>query len=527
MSEILTRVCKKCEIEKSAACFGIRKFKCKDCVNEYKKGRYERRKKKFAALSEGQKYPAHNRICSTCKIEKAAEMFNRTYAGYQASCKECGSKKSKEYRWRGRVDTRQLPNSEVKSRVCTECKTEKLFKFFHKSLRGKFGLASKCKDCRGNAAKRVKIIKRLEREEAKRLIPVAIETHKICPNCQENKEIEMFPLDKRSSKYGRKCRECVKKDRANKKEALKAKAETLFKAQQENHAPIKCKKCGVEKDVSLFDYNYKKPYPNCYDKCKECLEKYKITRNKRKKELLLLKQETQLPPPASKICSKCNLERDISLFLGHKLGVPYYRTDCKICKSEAGRIYRLENREKILAKSRAYHLKNQEKINEKQRQFRINNKERLSIKNREYRIKGRARIAAWHRDRKKKDVKFRLLCNLRNRIYCAIKGFSKSAKTIELLGCSVEFLKSHLEFQFDTKMSWDNYGLDGWSVDHIAACTTFDLSKEEGQKKCFHYSNLAPRWTTTGIAQSYGSNQIGNVEKSNKIIGVDMSEQLL
>lgn len=527
MSRILTKICKKCGTEKNAACFGIRKFKCKDCVNEYKKGRYERRKNKFAALSEEEKYPGHNRICSTCKIEKAAEMFNQTCVGYQASCKECGSKKSKEYRWRGRIDTRHLPKSEVKIKVCTECKTEKLFEFFHKSLRGKFGLASKCKDCRGNAAKRVKIIKRLEREEAKRLIPVVIETHKICPNCQENKEIEMFPLDKRSLKYGRKCKECIKKGRANKKEALKVKAEALFKAQQENHAPIKCKKCGVEKDVSLFDYNYKKLYPNCYGKCKECSEKYKIARHERKMELFLLKQGLQSPHPASKICSKCNLERDISLFLGHKLGSPYYRSDCKICRSEAWQIYRLENREKILAKSRSYHSKNQEKINEKNRQFRIKNKERLSIKNREYRIKGRARIAAWHRNRRKTNLEFKILCNLRNRAYCALKGFSKSAKTLELLGCSVEFLRKHLESQFEPKMSWDNYGLNGWSVDHIAACATFDLSKEEEQKKCFHYSNLAPRWTTTGIAQSYGSNQIGNVEKGNKIIGVDISEQLL
>ena len=40
-------------------------------------------------------------------------------------------------------------------------------------------------------------------------------------------------------------------------------------------------------------------------------------------------------------------------------------------------------------------------------------------------------------------------------------------------------------------MSWENYGTL-WDIDHIKPCASFDLSLEEEQKKCFHYSNTQP-----------------------------------
>ena len=62
---------------------------------------------------------------------------------------------------------------------------------------------------------------------------------------------------------------------------------------------------------------------------------------------------------------------------------------------------------------------------------------------------------------------------------------------MELVGCSLEFLKSHLEKQFDDKMTWDNYG-SYWSLDHIMPMASFDLSIKEEQNKCFNWMNLQP-----------------------------------
>ena len=76
----------------------------------------------------------------------------------------------------------------------------------------------------------------------------------------------------------------------------------------------------------------------------------------------------------------------------------------------------------------------------------------------------------------------------------ALNGNPKLETTMKLVGCSIDKLKQHLEKQFKKRMSWDNYGLGGWEIDHIKPCAKFDLSKPEEQRKCFHYTNLQPLW---------------------------------
>jgi len=63
---------------------------------------------------------------------------------------------------------------------------------------------------------------------------------------------------------------------------------------------------------------------------------------------------------------------------------------------------------------------------------------------------------------------------------------------MELLGCNIEFVKKYLESKFDKEMSWDNYGK--WHIDHIKPVASFDLTKLDEQKKCFHYTNIQPLW---------------------------------
>jgi hypothetical protein len=66
--------------------------------------------------------------------------------------------------------------------------------------------------------------------------------------------------------------------------------------------------------------------------------------------------------------------------------------------------------------------------------------------------------------------------------------------TKELIGCSMNELLIHLEKQFDERMTRENMGVKGWHIDHKIECWEFDLTKEEEQKKCFHYTNLQPLW---------------------------------
>ena len=71
-------------------------------------------------------------------------------------------------------------------------------------------------------------------------------------------------------------------------------------------------------------------------------------------------------------------------------------------------------------------------------------------------------------------------------------GRSKdSINTAQALGCSVDFLRRHIESQFTRGMTWENYG-SFWQVDHIQPCASFDHSDDEQIKKCWHFSNLQP-----------------------------------
>jgi len=152
---------------------------------------------------------------------------------------------------------------------------------------------------------------------------------------------------------------------------------------------------------------------------------------------------------------------------------------------------------------REYRKKNREKIRERQRKWAREhprpyywNESRREIQRR-YRAKHKEEIAEKRRkkfkERLKNDINFRLNWLIRGRISRAIKlqlG-KKAYKTIELLGCSIQTARNHIESQFDDSMTWDNHG-EVWEIDHIIPIALFDLRKKENQKRAFHYTNLQP-----------------------------------
>lgn len=101
----------------------------------------------------------------------------------------------------------------------------------------------------------------------------------------------------------------------------------------------------------------------------------------------------------------------------------------------------------------------------------------------------------------KEILKFKIRNNLRRRMAHALKGESKSAHTMELIGCSIEFLKEYIANKFTEGMSWDNYG--EWHLDHIRPCSSFDLSDPIQQKECFCYKNLQPLWAIDNLKKAY------------------------
>lgn len=86
-------------------------------------------------------------------------------------------------------------------------------------------------------------------------------------------------------------------------------------------------------------------------------------------------------------------------------------------------------------------------------------------------------------------------------------GSPKAAKTFDAAGCTVAELRAYLESKWLPGMSWENYGLKGWHVDHVTPCSFFDLSDPEQQLKCFHYTNLQPLWAFDNISKG-GTNRL-------------------
>jgi hypothetical protein len=167
-----------------------------------------------------------------------------------------------------------------------------------------------------------------------------------------------------------------------------------------------------------------------------------------------------------------------------------------------------ENKEKENLRRRKYYQKNKEKCLKHIKVYSLNNKEHLKLKQKEYYIKNKEKIVTrctkYQNKKYKTDKSYRISQLLRGRIASALRSTNtrKFNKSMQLLGCSLEEFKNHLESQFKGEMNWNNQGYYGWHIDHIIPCSSFNLTKKEDQKKCFHYTNLQPLWWTENLQKS-------------------------
>lgn len=208
-----------------------------------------------------------------------------------------------------------------------------------------------------------------------------------------------------------------------------------------------------------------------------------------------------------KTCLKCNLEKDEKkdFYYTAKRGI---HPRCKKCVSEYAREYckkdRMQNIEKYLKRRKRAYWAGKEKNKEKRKAYNIKNRVKKAEYDKKYRIKNLIRIAqvrkAYYLKVKNMPI-FKIESNLRSRVHRAIKYNTKSAHTFELIGCDAKFFKSYIESLWLEGMSWDNYGKYGWHIDHIIPCCSFDLSKPEEQKKCFHYTNQRPLWAKDNLSR--------------------------
>jgi hypothetical protein len=163
-----------------------------------------------------------------------------------------------------------------------------------------------------------------------------------------------------------------------------------------------------------------------------------------------------------------------------------------------------ENKEKVLVKQKEYREKNKEKIADGKKNHYSQNKEKVLTKNKEYREQNKEKLAAKSKEYQKlrlqTDPVYKLTTMCRNRIrgYFNSKGIKKSKATMEMLGCTPEELRDHLQSQFTEGMTLENHG--DWHIDHIIPLASAN-TEEEIVKLC-HYTNLQPLWAEDNLSKS-------------------------
>jgi|SRR3989304_7237808 len=199
-----------------------------------------------------------------------------------------------------------------------------------------------------------------------------------------------------------------------------------------------------------------------------------------------------------KICSNCNKNKLISEFSKNN-------NICKGCinKLRASEYYyKNRNNSKFKKKRLNYRIKIKQKRKEQDKQRYLLNREKYLLNAKQYALKHKKQRNKQRQNKLKININYKLSQNLRCRIWLALKYNWKNGKTIDLLGCTIDELKIYLENQFKPGMSWDNYGLYGWHIDHIKPCAKFDLLDPKQQKDCFNYKNLQPLWAEENLRKS-------------------------
>ncbi len=232
-----------------------------------------------------------------------------------------------------------------------------------------------------------------------------------------------------------------------------------------------CYKCKVEKDTCEF-YKDKTRNDGYESKCKQCKKQYAKDNFERLSNIVSIYIE-------KKVCCECKIEKDVCHFHQDKRRKDGYRSNCKECKKK----YYIDNPD---------YYNNWNKKNPDKRKLYA---KKYTEKNPDYFVK-----------KYNNDLLYKLRVNLRNRIntYLKLNNVNKSKKTFDVIGCSSEELKVHIEKQFTDGMNWDNKGFYGWHIDHIIPLSSAK-NDDEFYKLC-HYTNLQPLWSKD------------NIKKSNKLL---------
>lgn len=261
--------------------------------------------------------------------------------------------------------------------------------------------------------------------------------------------------------------------------------------------------CGKEKPLSEFG-NHVNGIDGHKNQCKECAKK-QVAQPKEPKE--------ELEYGYKRCTGKCKEVKYFTEFHKTSTGIYGVTSRCKVCRSKpkapqevfpeghkrciGGQINCNEVKPLSEFGQRGLQCKKcrykQYKKNNPDcgKKYYEDNKDLVKKRSKQRRIDKRELINKQQVDRRKNDLGYKILCNMRGRLNKVMNGQQKSDTTKNLIGCEFDFLKQHFRDYYYSEMEDNNYG-SYWVIDHIIPCALFDLTNPEHQKICFHWTNLQP-----------------------------------
>jgi len=252
--------------------------------------------------------------------------------------------------------------------------------------------------------------------------------------------------------------------------------------------------CEIEKDIT--EYNLTKEGKYKYKCCKSC---YSIKRKENSKKYHIDNKEI-----LNEKSKKYYQENKKILYEKHKLYIEKNKDSIK----EYRKNYNEENKEKLSEKKKEYVEENKEILrNKKKEKYKSLTDEQKKLKNEKSRLnynknKEQYRINknGYIKNRRLNEPLFKLIMNIRCLIKNSVKRqfTKKSKKTQEILGCSFEEFKIHLESMFDEHMNWDNQGTY-WHMDHIKPISLANTKEEVYELN--HYTNFQPLYWQDNLSK--------------------------
>ena len=117
--------------------------------------------------------------------------------------------------------------------------------------------------------------------------------------------------------------------------------------------------------------------------------------------------------------------------------------------------------------------------------------------------------------RRATEPQYRIPRMLRSRLNMAIRTGHGGGSAVRDLGCTIPEFKAYIEAQFQPDMTWENWTVDGWHLDHKVPLAVFDLTDRVQFLKASHYSNYQPLWAEHNLQKGNRLNWESRGEQEN------------